>query len=181
MWDSLERVEGQNTGVEGEGKWWMFLVILGRTSELRSTFFFFWQRGTILSSYLETLSLQWSWDSGQAEPELRVGGAWRQIGSCQAVVGVTLVSQTGKNLPAMQETWVRSLGWEDPLEKGVATCSSILGWRIPWSEEPSRLYIVHGVSNNWTWPSNWFFFYFQEVVEAVGWAEVFQGESEVQR
>ena len=39
----------------------------------------------------------------------------------------------------MQETWVRSLGWEDPLEKGKATCSSILAWRIPWG-------IVHGVS-----------------------------------
>ena len=41
-----------------------------------------------------------------------------------------------KNLPAMQETWVRSLGWEDPLEKGMATLSSILAWRIPWTEEP---------------------------------------------
>ena len=39
-----------------------------------------------------------------------------------------------KNLPAMQETWVRSLGWEDPLEKGMATHSSILAWRIPWTE-----------------------------------------------
>ena len=42
-----------------------------------------------------------------------------------------------KNLPAMQETWVRSLGWEDPLEKGMATHSSILAWRIPWTEERS--------------------------------------------
>ena len=41
-----------------------------------------------------------------------------------------------KNLPVMQETWVRSLGWEDPLEKEMATDSSILGWRIPWTEEP---------------------------------------------
>ena len=41
-----------------------------------------------------------------------------------------------KNLPVMQETWVRSLGWEDPLEKGMATQSSILAWRIPWTEEP---------------------------------------------
>ena len=44
-----------------------------------------------------------------------------------------------KNLPLMQETGVRSLGWEDPLEKGVATCSSTLAWRIPWTEEPGRL------------------------------------------
>ena len=44
-----------------------------------------------------------------------------------------------KNLPAMQETRVRSLGWADPLEKGMATHSSILAWRIPWTGEPSRL------------------------------------------
>ena len=44
-----------------------------------------------------------------------------------------------KNLPAMQETWVRSLGWEDPLEKGTATYSSILAWRIPRTEEPGEL------------------------------------------
>ena len=52
-------------------------------------------------------SLQYSWDS--------------------------LVSQLLKNLPAMRKTWVRSLGWEDPLEKGKATYSSILAWRIPWT------------------------------------------------
>ena len=44
----------------------------------------------------------------------------------------SLVAQPVKNLPAMWETWVRSLGWEDPLEKGMATLSSILAWRIPW-------------------------------------------------
>ena len=46
----------------------------------------------------------------------------------------SLVAQTVKILPAMQETWVPSLGWEDPLGKGVATRSSILAWRIPWTE-----------------------------------------------
>ena len=44
-----------------------------------------------------------------------------------------LIAQLVKNLPAMQETWVQSLGWEDPLEKGKATHSSILAWRIPWT------------------------------------------------
>ena len=44
-----------------------------------------------------------------------------------------------KNPPAMQETWVRSLSWEDPLEKEMATHTSILAWRIPWTEEPGRL------------------------------------------
>ena len=51
----------------------------------------------------------------------------------------SLVSQRVKNLPAMQDTWIWSLGWEDPLEKGVTTHSSILAWRIPWTEEPGRL------------------------------------------
>ena len=44
-----------------------------------------------------------------------------------------------KNQSAMRETWVRSLGWEDPLEEGVATHSSIVAWRIPWTEEPGGL------------------------------------------
>ena len=51
----------------------------------------------------------------------------------------SLVAQTVKNLPAVQETWVQPLGWEDPLEKGMAAHASILAWKIPWSEEPDRL------------------------------------------
>ena len=51
----------------------------------------------------------------------------------------SLVAQTVKNLPAMQETRVRSLGWEDALEKEMAIHSSILAWRIPWSEESGGL------------------------------------------
>ena len=49
------------------------------------------------------------------------------------------MAQTVKNLPAMQETWVRSLGGEDSLEKEMATHSSILAWKIPWAEEPGEL------------------------------------------
>ena len=51
----------------------------------------------------------------------------------------SLVAQRLKRLPAMRETWVRSLGREDPLEKEMATHSSILAWRIPWTEEPGGL------------------------------------------
>ena len=51
----------------------------------------------------------------------------------------SLVTQTVKNLLAMPETRVPSLGWEDPLEKGMATHSNILAWEIPWSEEPAGL------------------------------------------
>ena len=55
------------------------------------------------------------------------------------VKGASLVAQMVKRLPAMQETWVQSLGQGDPLEKEMATHSSILAWKIPWTEEPDRL------------------------------------------
>ena len=61
--------------------------------------------------------------------------------------GVSWVQRL-KHLPAMQETWVRSLGQEDPLEKEMATHSSILAWEIPWTEEPGRL-TVRGVVKEW--------------------------------
>ena len=54
-------------------------------------------------------------------------------------LSASLVPQIVKNLPATQETWVRSLGQEDPLKKEMATHSSILAWRIPWTEEPGGL------------------------------------------
>ena len=57
----------------------------------------------------------------------------------QTWIQASLVAQTVKNLPAMQEIQVQSLGWEDPLEKGMATDSSILAWRISWTEEPGGL------------------------------------------
>ena len=73
-------------------------------------------------------------NTGQEETELR-----------------TLVAQRVKHLSAMQETRVRSLGWEDPLEKEMATHSSILVWRIPWTEEPGRLQSTGSqrVGHNW--------------------------------
>ena len=56
-----------------------------------------------------------------------------------------LPAQLVKNLPGMQETRVQFLCWEDPLEKEVATHPSILAWRIPWTEDPCRLYVAHGI------------------------------------
>ena len=53
-----------------------------------------------------------------------------------------------KNLPAMWETWVQYLGWEDPLEEGMATRCSILAWRIPWTEKPGGLQSMG--SQGWT-------------------------------
>ena len=60
------------------------------------------------------------------------------------------MTQTIKNLLAMWETQVRYLGWEDSLEKGMATHSSILAWRIPWTEEPGGLHTVRGVTKSQT-------------------------------
>ena len=62
-----------------------------------------------------------------------------------------LVAQTVKNLPAMQETWIWSLGWGDPLEDGMATHSSTLVWKIPWTEEPGRLQFMglQRVGHDW--------------------------------
>ena len=57
----------------------------------------------------------------------------------QCPLGASLVAQTVKSPPAAQETWVLSLGLQDPLEKGMAAHSCILGWRIPWTEEPGGL------------------------------------------
>ena len=59
------------------------------------------------------------------------------------------MAQLVKNPSAVQETWVRSLSWEDPLEKEMATHSSILAWEIPWMEEPGRLQ-VYKVAKSWT-------------------------------
>ena len=63
-----------------------------------------------------------------------------QVLMTATISSASLVTQMVKNLSAMQETQVPSLGWEDPLEKGMATHSNILAWRSPWTEEPGRLY-----------------------------------------
>ena len=62
-----------------------------------------------------------------------------------------------KNLPAMQETQVWSLDWEDPLEKEMSTHSSILAWEIPWTEKPGRLHTVQGVEKSQTQLSDEYF------------------------
>ena len=65
----------------------------------------------------------------------------------------SLVAQRLKHLPGMQETWVWSLGQEDPLEKEMTTHSSTLAWEIPWAEEPGRLQSI-GSQKSWTWLSD---------------------------
>ena len=74
--------------------------------------------------------MSWLFTSGAQS-----NGAPASVSILPMNIGAYLMTQMVKNLPVMQGTWVRSLGWEDPLEKGIATHSSILVWRIPWTEE----------------------------------------------
>ena len=76
---------------------------------------------------------------------------WNPLSMCSFITQASMVAQTVKNSPAIQETWVRSLGWEDPLEKGTATYSSILAWRIPGTEEPGGLQYIRSqrVRHDW--------------------------------
>ena len=71
------------------------------------------------------------------------------------------MAQRLKRLPPMRETWVRSLGREDPLKKEMVTQSSILAWRIPWTEKTGRLHIVHGVAKSRTRLSNFTIHYYE--------------------
>ena len=73
---------------------------------------------------------------------------------------VSLVAQLVRNLPAMRETWVQSLGQEGPLEKGKANYSNILGWRIPWTEESGGLESMESQRVGHNQPSDFTFFLF---------------------
>ena len=75
----------------------------------------------------------------------------------------SLVAQMVKNLPAMQETWIQSLSWEGPLEKGMATHSSILAWRIPWTEEPGGILSMQLQRLRHDWETNIFTFVYTVV------------------
>ena len=74
--------------------------------------------------------------------------------------GASLMAQMVKSLPATWETWVWSLGWEDPLEKGMATHSSICAWRILWTEESGGLQSMGSQRVGWNWATNTFTFPF---------------------
>ena len=111
----------------------------------------------------QTQVTELNWTEGWGVEAGRVG--WRKIKGMMSrhsfflgwwnvlkLTGASLVAQMVKNLPAIQETWVWSLGQEDPLEKGIATHSSILAWRIPWTEESGGLQSMGSqkVGHNWT-------------------------------
>ena len=88
-------------------------------------------------------------------PLLKIRWGWIiYLTSSLVITGASLVAQLVKNLPVMQETWVQSLGWEDPLENGMATHSSILAWRIPWTEEPGGLQSMESQTAGHDWATN---------------------------
>ena len=81
---------------------------------------------------------------------------WQNGLGIPTLTNTSLVAQMVKCLPAMLETQVWSLGWEDTLEKEMTTLSSTLAWKIPWMEEPSRLQSM-GVTKGWTWLTDFTF------------------------
>ena len=87
-------------------------------------------------------------DSGAGGPASHTAGFLRRL--VRKTPWASLVAQAVKNLPAMQKAWVKSPGWEDPLEEGMATHSSILAWRIPMDREAWQA-TVYGVSKSGTW------------------------------
>ena len=93
---------------------------------------------------------------GVAKSQTRLGDQVQH--STKTMRGASLVAQMLKNLPAMQETWIQSLGWEDPLEKGMHTHSSILIWTIPWTEEPGRLQFMGSLRAGPDWVTKTFTF-----------------------
>ena len=94
--------------------------------------------GSHMGSLESSVGKESACNAGDPGSILWVGkSAGEGIGNPLQYSWASLVAQLVKNPPAMRETWVRSLGWEDPLEKGKATHSSTLAWRIPWTVYPT--------------------------------------------
>ena len=102
---------------------------------------------------LKGLSYPRAWVDSVLERKPRSSSLWGLVFFFRVAItkplGASLGAHLVKNLPAMQETWVRSLGWEDPLEKGMEIHSSILAWRIPM-DRGAWWATIHGVTKSWT-------------------------------
>ena len=95
--------------------------------------------------------IQWRWEGGGHQRNtMGIFQMDQFISSTEHIIRASLVAQSAKNLPAVQQTQVQSLSREDALENRMATHSSILTWRIPWTEEPGRVAWVHGVAQSQT-------------------------------
>ena len=127
---------------EGDGAWQSKMPLYGEIAIFLFMFPFSEGRHVTSSTFWEQLVL------GIALGSL-------VSGICHAIIHwVFLVAQMVKNLPAMQETPVRSLGQKDPLEKGMATHSSILAWRIPWTEKSGELQSMESQRVGHDWMTN---------------------------
>ena len=151
--------------LESEGWRWRFLeghpVILPPTNQRRVTHLqpspqmsllskllpwahlVFWAGATLFNLYGPEINKPFS------APEFNIS-----ICVASLSIGASLVAQTVKNLLATQDIWVWSLGWEEPLEKGMVTHSSILAWRIPWTEEPAGLQFLRSQTVRHDWATN---------------------------
>ena len=94
-------------------------------------------------------------EKGVREHEMVVWHHWLNGHEFEQTLGTSLVAQMVKHLPTMRETWVQSLAREDPLEKEMATHSSILAWRIPWMEEPGGLQSTGSQRVRHDWVTHW--------------------------
>ena len=113
----------------------------------------FWQECCIISSWYQRVNdviyiITSEVCNNQLFKLVCVRFAYSKIVSSFVINRIFLVALTVKNLLAMKETWVWSLGWGDPLKKGMATHSSILTWRIPWTEKSGGLHTVHGIAES---------------------------------
>ena len=104
-------------------------------------------------TYIQWLSEMGIWRPGHLT-KARHGDMCSRFKPCHQVSWGLLVAQMVRNLPTIKETWIKSLGWDDLLEKEMATHSSILDWRIPWTEEPGELqsmgfqWVAHDLETN---------------------------------
>ena len=112
------------------------------------------KEGMATHSSILALRIPWTEESGRLQSTGSQSWTWRKwlsthVQKARTRTKASLVAQTVKNLPAMQETWIQSLGWEDPLEEGIAIHSSILAWSIPM-DRGAWQGTIHGVAKSRT-------------------------------
>ena len=150
--ENLSSASTLNFQVSGKLPSTLLLIDKKLTSPGYGSFFFFSQNRNMRTLVLPVMTRASSSAQWPLCPTYWKLKAWKEYMTLSLWVTLYfVVAQWVKNLPATQETWVQSLGWEDALEKGMATHSSILAWRIPWTEEPGVLQMMGSqkVRHNW--------------------------------
>ena len=153
MFNGYKGLLGEDKESSGDGSHWTIYLKMVKTVNLIYVYF------TTLKNNFKTEKINWTcqkFELASLKKLLkRQARDWGKMFTKYVCAIHTMgfpVAQMVKNLPAIQETWVRSLGWEDPLQKRMATHSSSLAWRIPWTEEPGGPQSIDWQS--WTWLSN---------------------------